>query len=78
MPGFGGVALNKRIWETKFSALISPKQVEVCFIEWMKEVMENREGDIISLDGKTMRGTGSQTSGQKAIHVVSAYSTDYS
>jgi predicted transposase YbfD/YdcC len=55
--------------------MISPKQVEVCFIEWMKEVRGKQEGDVIAVDGKTMRGTGKEAEGKKAIHVVSAYST---
>lgn len=54
--------------------MISPKQVEICFIEWMKEVTGRPEKDIVSIDGKTMCGTGSEARGKKAIHVVSAYS----
>lgn len=54
--------------------MINPKQVEVCFIEWMKEVTGKNESDIVSVDGKTMCSTGSEAKGKKAIHVVSAYS----
>ncbi|RAV01486.1 ISAs1 family transposase [Paenibacillus sp. YN15] len=57
--------------------LISPKQVEICFIEWMKEIRGQVERDVIAVDGKTMRSTGNEAEGKKAIHVVSAYSTQY-
>lgn len=54
-----------------FSALDS-LQFENCFLEWVKSVAELTDGEIISIDGKTVRG--SRGKGVKsAIHMVSAW-----
>ena len=37
--------------------LISPKQLEACFTEWMKSAISPEDGDVVSIDGKTMRGS---------------------
>lgn len=47
---------------------INPKQFEICFIEWMKEVTQMKEGAVVAIDGKSMRGTIDKDSGNKAIH----------
>jgi Transposase DDE domain. len=53
--------------------VIDPKQFEKCFVEWMKEVTEFKEGDVVAIDGKTMRGTADKSAGKKAVHIVSAW-----
>jgi len=53
--------------------IIDPKQFEKCFVEWMKEVTQFRAGDVVAIDGKTMRGTANKSAGKKAIHIVSAW-----
>lgn len=53
--------------------IISPKQFEKCFAEWMKEVLEGSGRTCVAIDGKTMCGTGSEKRGQRAIHIVNAY-----
>lgn len=57
--------------------IISPKQFEKCFIDWMKEVVDLPDKDIVSIDGKTMRGTieGEDT---KGVHIVSALCNSHS
>jgi predicted transposase YbfD/YdcC len=52
-------------------ALLNAAVFERCFIAWMRTVCGAFEGLQVALDGKTVRR--SQTSGQKAIHVVSAF-----
>ena len=52
--------------------VINPKQFEKCFIEWMKEVVNLPEKDIVSIDGKTMRGSADQVNSKKGIHIVNA------
>lgn len=57
--------------------IISPKQFEKCFADWMKRAIELSDTDIISIDGKTMRGTidlGSCT----GVHIVSALCKSHS
>jgi predicted transposase YbfD/YdcC len=54
-----------------FSAL-DPQQMEDCFLNWIKAVAEINEGEVISIDGKSIRG--SRKKGNKSfIHMVSAW-----
>ncbi len=54
-----------------FSA-IDPKQLESCFLSWIKAVSELTEGEVVSIDGKTIRG--SRNKGAKTVvHMVSAW-----
>lgn len=53
--------------------VIDPKQFEKCFAEWMKEVTQFKEGDVVAIDGKTMCGTADKRNAKKAIHIVSAW-----
>ena len=46
---------------------------EQCFIRWMRSVCRAFEGLQVALDGKTVRR--SKSSGQKAIHMVSAFAS---
>ncbi|MHB8131912.1 MAG: ISAs1 family transposase, partial [Mobilitalea sp.] len=48
-----------------------------CFIEWMKRVVQLEEKDIISLDGKTMRGSIEGDS-KRGVHIVSALCNSHS
>ena len=55
-------------------ALLNAAVFERCFIAWMRSLCGAFEGLQVALDGKTVRR--SQTAGQKAIHVVSAFAHD--
>ena len=54
-----------------FSALDS-LEFEKCFLEWVKDVAELTDGEIISIDGKTVRGSRGKGA-RSAIHMVSAW-----
>ncbi len=41
----------------------------------MQSIREITEGDIIAIDGKTLRGSYSAEAGKSAIHMVSAWSS---
>ena len=56
-------------------SLINPKEFEQRFIEWMHAVAEETDGDIIPVDGKTLRRSYDEKSGKSAIHMVSAWSS---
>ncbi len=54
-----------------FSAL-DPEKLEHCFLDWVKSVATLTKGEVISIDGKSIRG--SRTKGSKSIvHMVSAW-----
>lgn len=52
---------------------INPKQFQKCFNELMKNLADLINGEIVSIDGKTLRGSSCNSSNQKAIHMVSAW-----
>lgn len=59
----------------KLFARIDCKEFEKCFIEWVKSVVELTKGQVIAIDGKTLRGSSSPANGKKAIHMVSAFAS---
>ena len=56
-------------------SLIDPKQFKTCFIEWMKG-LELQPSEVVSIDGKTLRGSFDKGDDQKAIHMVSAFASN--
>ena len=55
---------------------IDPKEFEQCFRDWVKTISELIPGEIISIDGKTVRHSGSKAKNQKPIHVVNAWANE--
>lgn len=56
--------------------IINPKQFQKCFISWTESLWTERDGEIISIDGKTMRRTFDAACDKKAIHIVSAWASE--
>ncbi|WP_243751420.1 ISAs1 family transposase [Paraburkholderia sp. BL10I2N1] len=52
-------------------AALNPKQFEACFIRRMSRLCPTLTGQVVAIDGKTVRG--SHQRGERAIHLVSAY-----
>lgn len=57
-------------------AKLDPKEFEQCFRDWVKSISELIPGEIISIDGKTVKHSGSKSKGKKAIHIVNAWATE--
>lgn len=59
-----------------FSSL-STRELEECFIDWVQSLVQVTHGEIIAVDGKTLRGSRTTQKGQKptAIHMVSAWAS---
>ena len=55
--------------------VLKPKEVERCFMNWVRAVKQNYDREVIAIDGKTVRGSFNAVDGAKAIHVVSAWAT---
>jgi len=53
--------------------LLDPRTFGDVFLAWMKGLRGKIPGDVVALDGKTLRG--SLVEGKPALHVVSAWST---
>ncbi|MDZ4668464.1 MAG: ISAs1 family transposase [bacterium] len=53
-------------------SILDPKELEKCFLEWVNSVCSLTEKEVISIDGKALRG--SKKYGSKAmVHMVSAW-----
>jgi len=57
-----------------FGAL-DPEQFQSSFLNWMSAVSEVTQGQVVALDGKTLRRSHDKTLGKKAIVMVSAWAT---
>ena len=51
--------------------IIDPQEFEHSFFSWVKSIAEKTKGEIISIDGKTVCGSGDEKT--KAIHMVGAW-----
>ena len=54
---------------------LSPKKFEACFISWTQSISELFDGEIVSIDGKTLRRSHDISFDKKAIHIVSAWAS---
>lgn len=52
---------------------IQPEKFEECFILWTNALFKKTGGEIINIDGKTLRGSQDKKNGKSAIHMVSAW-----
>jgi predicted transposase YbfD/YdcC len=57
-------------------ALLDPQAFGECFLRWSAALHEATQGEVIALDGKTVRHSFDTASGQSALHLVSAWATE--
>ena len=55
-------------------SMISAKQLQKSFAAWMRDCHIATEGEVIAIDGKSLRGTYNKDRRQGIIHMVSAFS----
>ena len=81
----------KREWFTRFLALahgipshdtfgrvfavLSPEALQGCFLRWIQAVAQVTAGQVVAIDGKTLRRSYDRRSAKAAIHMVSAWAT---
>jgi len=53
---------------------INPGQLRSCFLSWIKSLETNASGELIAIDGKTLRHSYDTKQDCRAIHMVSAWS----
>lgn len=56
-------------------AAIKPAEFEKCFLSWITALHEITAGQIVALDGKTLRRSFDAASGKAPLHMVSAWAT---
>jgi predicted DNA-binding protein (UPF0251 family) len=56
-------------------AAIRPGEFEACLLSWITDLHEITAGQVVAIDGKTLRRSFDAASGKSAIHMVSAWAT---
>ena len=56
-------------------AAIKPAEFEKCLLSWIMDLHEITSGQVVAIDGKTLRRSYDAASGKAAIHMVSAWAT---
>jgi predicted transposase YbfD/YdcC len=83
---------KKRVWLAKFLdlkdgipshdrfnaifAAIKPPEFEKCLLSWITALHEITGGQVIAIDGKTLRRSFDAANSKAAIHIVSAWATE--
>lgn len=57
-------------------AAIKPDEFQKSFISWMQAIQTVTEGEVIAVDGKTLRRSHDKNANKKAIHMVSAWASE--
>jgi predicted transposase YbfD/YdcC len=56
-------------------ARIDPDEFQESFISWVQALWQLTEGQVIAIDGKTLRRSHDSRNGKRAIHMVSAWAS---
>lgn len=54
-------------------SLLEPEQFQQCFLRWVQAVTTLTQGQVLAVDGKTLRGSADRGQGKSAIHMVSVW-----
>jgi predicted transposase YbfD/YdcC len=55
-------------------AALNPEAFERCFLAWIQALARTPQGELIAIDGKTLRRSFDSASNKAAIHMISAWS----
>jgi predicted transposase YbfD/YdcC len=56
-------------------ARLKPEEFQRCFLNWRRAVSDLRHGEVVAIDGKTLRRSFDRAADKGAIHMVSAWAT---
>jgi predicted transposase YbfD/YdcC len=59
---------------SRLFARLKPAELQKCFMGWMQAVTKATEGELINIDGKTIRGATEAGNARSLIHMVSVWS----
>ncbi len=57
-------------------ALIDPENFQKCFASWIKSAAFLTDGEVIAIDGKSLKHSYDKKAGNRAINMVSAWATE--
>jgi predicted transposase YbfD/YdcC len=60
----------------KLFARLSAKEFTNCFTNWVNSISTLMEGEVVAIDGKTIRNSNDDTCSKSAIHLVSAFAAE--
>jgi predicted transposase YbfD/YdcC len=52
---------------------LDPKQFKDCFMHWIQAISQLTKGQVIAVDGKTLRRSHDRSNAKSAIHMISAW-----
>lgn len=52
-------------------ARLDPEQMQQCFLSWIEAISQLSAGEVIAIDGKTLRHSYDSANGKGAIHMAS-------
>ncbi len=55
-------------------ARLNPEELQYCFMSWMQAVHQVSQGELVNVDGKTLRGAREAGNKRSFIHMVSVWS----
>ena len=55
---------------------LAPKEFQSSFISWVNSLTEVTQGEVVAIDGKTLRHSFDKKSRKSAIHMVSAFASE--
>ncbi len=73
LPYDNGIPVDDTI--ARVMRKLNTKQFASCFTSWIKAVTKATDGDVIAVDGKTLRRSFNTRDEKSAIHMVSAWSS---
>ena len=54
-------------------ARLDPRRFEACFLAWVQTIVTRTDGEIVAIDGKTLRRSHDRAAGTAALDLVSAW-----
>jgi hypothetical protein len=61
----------------EYLARIEPQQFQEGFLSWVNSIVKELKLEVIAIDGKTMKQSYDRNGQQKALHIVSAWSSSH-
>ena len=55
---------------------LDPEQFSTCCMGWVRSVSDLAQGEVVAIDGKTLRGCHDRANGRGALHMVSAWASE--
>ncbi|MDP8102101.1 ISAs1 family transposase, partial [Phocoenobacter atlanticus] len=70
LPFHNGIPKHDTI--ARVMSRLEPEAIQTYFINWVKELITEVDGEIIAIDGKSARGSFSTKNRKDSLHMVSA------